>query len=200
MDKYLLGSRIKEARIARSYSIDDLALSIGVNKSTISRYERGGIDNPKLPVIHAIGEALHVNPSWLIGKSEDRTYTPSNSTFRIYEPNRLFSPLRDMRNALRLAPEDVAFEIGISKSDYLAIENGYNTDCVTLAKISMFYCCSADFALSFSGVVNEEWWLSFMQNKLFKLHQLFGVLPDKDQDAVINFAKELAEKNSSPSL
>lgn len=71
MDITLLGKRIKEARMARDYTLDDLANAIGLNKSTVSRYERGEIEKPKLPVIESIANELRVNASWLIGKSND---------------------------------------------------------------------------------------------------------------------------------
>lgn len=77
MNKKLLGDRIKEARTARDCTLDELASAVGLNKSTISRYERGEIENPKIPVIQAIATALHTNPAWLVGKSEDRSFSPS---------------------------------------------------------------------------------------------------------------------------
>ena len=40
-DKNILGYRIKEARIARSYSMQELADSIGVTKQSLSKYENG---------------------------------------------------------------------------------------------------------------------------------------------------------------
>ena len=70
MDKALLGHRIKEARSLRDYTLDDLARAIGLNKSTVSRYEHGEIEKPKLPVIESIANELRVSASWLIGKSD----------------------------------------------------------------------------------------------------------------------------------
>ena len=70
MDKALLGRRIKEARTLRDYTLDDLARAIGLNKSTVSRYEHGEIEKPKLPVIESIANELRVSASWLVGKSD----------------------------------------------------------------------------------------------------------------------------------
>ncbi len=70
-DLKLLGERIKAARTVRNLTLDALAEQINIHKSTISRYEQGKIERPKLPVVHAIASALLVNPSWLIGASED---------------------------------------------------------------------------------------------------------------------------------
>lgn len=74
-----IGARIKARRTELGLTLDDIAGEIGVAKSTIQRYEKGTIDKLKLPVIEAIARTLHVNPSWLIGKSSDASES-SNST------------------------------------------------------------------------------------------------------------------------
>ena len=71
MDNLTLGKRIKQARELKGVTLNDVAEKIGVAKSTIQRYENGKISTPKLPVVHAIASALEVNPSWLVGKSDD---------------------------------------------------------------------------------------------------------------------------------
>lgn len=195
MDKILLGKRIKEARIERHFTLDNLSDAIGLNKSTVSRYERGEIDNPKLPVIQAIASALHTNPSWLIGKSEEKSYTPPNSDFTLLEPCNLFKPLRVLREARELSLDQVAYCIGISKDDYEAIENGHNTDCITLARIANFFCCGTDFALSFDGVFDEDSHLEFTRTTLFRLDRAFMNLPSHDQERVVSYAQDLANNN-----
>lgn len=192
MDKILLGKRIREARLAREYTLDDLATAIQVNKSTISRYERGEIDMPKLPVIESIANELHTNPSWLCGKSNDKSYSPRGSISLIHTPNNIFAPLKKMREQLLCSPESVACEIGISKDDYLAIESGkYNPDCVTLIKLALFFCCGTDHILSFNGVVNEDANLSYIKNKLCRLQYIFGQLDESDKEKVIQYASSL---------
>lgn len=70
MDTLKIGHRIKYARDLRGMTLDDIADSVGVAKSTIQRYENGKIEKPKLPVLHSIANALNVNPSWLVCKSD----------------------------------------------------------------------------------------------------------------------------------
>ena len=70
MDSSVLGERISYARQIRGLTLEAVAQEVGVHKSTIQRYEKGGYTNPKLPVIESIARALFVNPSWLIGKSD----------------------------------------------------------------------------------------------------------------------------------
>lgn len=66
-DIKLIGERIKIARDLRNATLDDIAITIGVAKSTIQRYEVGKIQNPKIPVLSAIANALGVNGEWLAG-------------------------------------------------------------------------------------------------------------------------------------
>ena len=65
-----IGKRIKDTRISKGKTLEDIATEIGVARSTVQRYETGKIDKIKLPVISAIADALGVNDAWLIGKSE----------------------------------------------------------------------------------------------------------------------------------
>lgn len=68
MDVHEIGSRIKQARTLRNYTLDDIANEICVAKSTIQRYENGLIGKPKLPVLQAIADSLGVNPVWISGQ------------------------------------------------------------------------------------------------------------------------------------
>lgn len=71
LDLELLGTRMKSARKLRKRTLDDVADAIGVNKSTVQRYEVGKIAHPKLPVIKSVAEYLDVSHRWLIGETED---------------------------------------------------------------------------------------------------------------------------------
>ena len=71
LSNYEIGARIKTARELRGFTLDAVATSVGVAKSTIQRYEKGSIAKIKLPVIESIANSLHVNPNWLIGNIDD---------------------------------------------------------------------------------------------------------------------------------
>ncbi len=75
-DRVKIGQRIKETRIENGFTQDTLGKLIGVNKSTIQRYENGKIDKIKLPVIQSIATALCVNPAWITFHSEEKYLTP----------------------------------------------------------------------------------------------------------------------------
>ena len=68
-----IGTRISSTRDLRGLTLDDIALAVGVARSTIQRYEKGAIVRVKLPVIESIAHALNVNPNWLIGNTDDPT-------------------------------------------------------------------------------------------------------------------------------
>ena len=70
MDMALFAKRLKEARNARNISAKELAEHLGINKSTIHRYETGELKGIKQPTIQAIAEYLQVNPDYLIGTSD----------------------------------------------------------------------------------------------------------------------------------
>ena len=66
----LLAMRLRNARQLRGLTLDELAGKVGLNKSTVQRYEKGRIQAPKQPVVRALASALDVNYAWLCGKSE----------------------------------------------------------------------------------------------------------------------------------
>lgn len=63
----VLGHRIKALRLERGKSLQDVADQVRVQNSTIHRYEVGTVVRPKIPVVNAIAEALHVSPDYLFG-------------------------------------------------------------------------------------------------------------------------------------
>ncbi len=68
-----IGARIEARRTSLGLTMDEVAAQIGVNTSTIQRYEKGQIQKIKLPVIESIASTLSVNPDWLIGNTDDPT-------------------------------------------------------------------------------------------------------------------------------
>lgn len=72
-DNILIGSRIKTIREEKGLTQEELAKALGLNKSTIQRYETAKIEKIKLPVIDAIAQKLNVNPEWLSNKTDVRT-------------------------------------------------------------------------------------------------------------------------------
>ena len=69
-----VGERIKERRADLKISMPELGRRIGVNKSTIQRYETDGVDPKRSMIINGLAEALLTTPEWLTGLSDDKAY------------------------------------------------------------------------------------------------------------------------------
>ena len=73
MDNYEaieIGKRIHDKRTELHITQEELGTAVGMNKSTVQRYETGQVKKIKLPVLEAIAKHLGVNPAWLAGKSD----------------------------------------------------------------------------------------------------------------------------------
>ena len=68
------GERVKERRTELNLTMPELGKRIGVNKSTIQRYEADGVDPKRTMIINGLAEALLTTPEWLTGLSEDKEY------------------------------------------------------------------------------------------------------------------------------
>lgn len=62
-----IGERIKERRLAKSLTQEDLAKRIKTSKQTIQRYEAGIISNIPSNKIEAMADVLGVTPAYLLG-------------------------------------------------------------------------------------------------------------------------------------
>lgn len=69
-----VGERVKERRTELNLTMPELGKRIGVNKSTIQRYEADGVDPKRIMIINGLAEALLTTPEWLTGLSEDKEY------------------------------------------------------------------------------------------------------------------------------
>lgn len=141
-----IAQKIRELREKHSLTLEDVAKSVGVGKSTVRKWETGIIENMRRDKIAKLAAALHTSPAYLMGWDDEPEYVPNN----------LFTPLKRLRESLNLSAEQVSDGAKIPLGTYLAVENGHNTDCITLAKLAAFFNCSADFILSFDGVFSED--------------------------------------------
>ncbi len=69
-----VGERVKERRTELNLTMPALGKRIGVNKSTIQRYEADGVDPKRTMIINGLADALLTTPEWLTGLSEDKEY------------------------------------------------------------------------------------------------------------------------------
>lgn len=104
-DKMKIGKRIKEIREERGFTQEELGKQLGMNKSTIQRYETAKIENIKIPVIEKMAQILRVQPEWLSGISEDKYIFGSDEWNNNWdnEVNIFIQNMADNYNALDLA-------------------------------------------------------------------------------------------------
>ena len=72
------GDRIKEQRVQKGYTQEELANLLGLQKSAIAKYENGRVRNIKRSTIDKMSKIFDCSPSYLMGW-EDEEETPSYS-------------------------------------------------------------------------------------------------------------------------
>jgi transcriptional regulator with XRE-family HTH domain len=78
-DKKILRSRIKERRLFLNMTYQDLADKTGISKSTLQRYETGGIKNLPYDKIFVLSDALEVSPDYFTNLSYDYSINDNDS-------------------------------------------------------------------------------------------------------------------------
>lgn len=68
-----IGKRVAQRREELGYSLDGVAELLGVNKSTVLRYETLGVDASKTMTMIGLADALCTTVEWLKGESEDKS-------------------------------------------------------------------------------------------------------------------------------
>lgn len=86
--------RLKRRRKELGYSYQDLANLTQMSKSTLQRYETGGIKNIPLSKLDVLSQALETSREWLMGWDEKK-----GSLLRFKAKRRLF-PLKERVGAL----------------------------------------------------------------------------------------------------
>ena len=75
-----VGQRIKQRRKELKMSADELGSRLGVNRSTVFRYENGFIEKLPIDILKPIAQALQTTPQHLMGwESEDKQKQPAES-------------------------------------------------------------------------------------------------------------------------
>lgn len=67
METKTIGERIKELRMSRRITQEDLGELLGVKKAAIQKYENGGIVNLKIDTVENLAKIFNVSPSYIMG-------------------------------------------------------------------------------------------------------------------------------------
>ena len=89
MNQEAIGTYIKQKRIEKSLSQEQLAEKLGVSKNTVSRWERG-INIPDLGLLDSLASALNTGVSEIIKGHDEIGNNPSDS-LELQKKNLLFS-------------------------------------------------------------------------------------------------------------
>lgn len=71
-----MSRRIKELRLSKHMTLEDVGNIVGVGKSTVRKWENGLIENMKRDKIASLAKALGVSPSYLMGWDDQSAATP----------------------------------------------------------------------------------------------------------------------------
>lgn len=67
----IIGHRLKSCREQANESLEFVGALVGVNKSTVFRWENGDTGKINLPTLERLAEHFGVSPAWLAGKTDD---------------------------------------------------------------------------------------------------------------------------------
>lgn len=81
MKRDISGSRLKELRISKGISADELGRMIGKNRATIYRYEDGSIDTIPIGTVKRLAEIFEVSPAYLIGYTDNPVSSETQEKF-----------------------------------------------------------------------------------------------------------------------
>ena len=85
------GLRIRQARLNKSLTLDELAVMCGTTKQTIFKYENNIITNIPTDKIEALASALGVSEAFIMGWSESSSPTLSDSEQFVVDSMRGFN-------------------------------------------------------------------------------------------------------------
>ena len=93
-----MSTKIKELRLEKGLTLEQVATVVGVGKSTVRKWETGMIANMKRDKIASLAKALGTTPAYLMGWKEETAPSPSKENLSEGE--------KALLELFRLVPED----------------------------------------------------------------------------------------------
>lgn len=75
-----IGKRIRDRRIELNLSVDELAIRLNKNRTTVYRYEKGDIENLPLDTLKPLAEILETTPAYLMGWTDENSLPVKDSS------------------------------------------------------------------------------------------------------------------------
>ena len=93
-----LSRKIKELRLKRGMTLEQVGDIVGVGKSTVRKWETGMIANMKRDKIALLAKALDTTPAYLMGWKDEKTTSP--------DEQKLTEGEKALLDLFRLVPDD----------------------------------------------------------------------------------------------
>lgn len=77
-----IATRIMQRRKELKLSLQDVADIAGISRSTLQRYESGGIKNIPIQRLDGLAKALKTSPEWIMGTRQDGWYSALIDLYR----------------------------------------------------------------------------------------------------------------------
>lgn len=123
MYKPSIGEKLKQLRLQRKLTLEEVGKAINASKQTLSKYEKNIVTNIPFNKIERLAEMYNVTPTYLMGWEEQN--------------NVLSERIRERREQLNISQEELAQKLGYkSRSTITKIESGEND--IPQSKIKAF--------------------------------------------------------------
>ncbi len=127
-----IGKRIKLCRERNKLTQGELGERLGLNKSTIQRYETGQVSKIKLPILESIACELNVSAAYLALKTDNSEVAPSNYNPLEYRSSSdVVKYLRESKNMTRA---EFASVLNCTEKTIKNIEEGHKLVSINLAR------------------------------------------------------------------
>lgn len=92
-----IGKKIKNARLAKGYTQEELGNLIGVQKSAVAKYENGRVVNIKRSVLAKISKVLDIPPVELVSNVEESPIETAHELADIFLDPELMSMIKEYK-------------------------------------------------------------------------------------------------------
>ena len=127
-----IGKRIKLCRERNKLTQGELGERLGLNKSTIQRYETGQVSKIKLPILESIACELNVSAAYLALKTDNSEVAPSN--YNPLEYRSSSDVVRYLRESKNMSRAEFANVLNCRESTIRKIEEGHKLVSINLAR------------------------------------------------------------------
>lgn len=127
-----IGKRIKLCRERNKLTQGELGERLGLNKSTIQRYETGQVSKIKLPILESIACELNVSAAYLALKTDNSEVAPSN--YNPLEYRSSSDVVRYLRESKNMSRAEFASVLHCTEKTIKNIEEGHKLVSINLAR------------------------------------------------------------------